>query len=1717
MKKILFTWVAISTATAVSQAVLAADIDISQSPVFVSAAVPPLNMLVMGRDHKLYYEAYNDASDLNGDGILDIGYKGYLPKADGGIDYYGYFNSNVCYTNTDKILFVPSSLATGSNNKECGGKWSGDYLNYLTTSRMDALRKVLYGGYRSVDTARSGNTPSSTVLQAAYIPQDAHSWGKEYSNIATDGYDIRLYTPLSLPSTGLKHLFAVASIADNTAPLLRVLNNTSFRIWNWVSKERVVADTTCVNSSRATVNCAYGGGASDAWSEVPATVLSGLTITTWKDSIASPASLAEMNTLFNSSNSGSSTRCGVGSVSTIKSSGTANSNPFVPGAKNCTHDNYHTLVEGIFTPAISGTYKFAVDGDDAVDVAINSSVVASWYGGHGASSSDSSLDAHSGSVWLDAGRSYPIKFRHEEGSGGDSWNLYWQPPGNQASTMTDYSIKVETCPATAALRESTCQIYLDGSVKPTGILHDYGQSDKMYFGLLSGSYANNISGGVLRSNIQSFTNEINMANGLFKSNVSGIVDTINKFRTYDFNYGNHVYGCGFITNRAMKQSDTCYMWGNPIGEMMYESMRYFAGATTPTPLYDYSSGPDVTLALPKPAWTPPYAAVANGRAAYPSCAVPAMTVISDINPSYDYKLPGGKTSWQEEDGGSGFSNSGDPASIRNLNVSTEVDAIWAAEGGGSRSIFIGESNGVSDGAPTAKTVTNLSTVRGLAPEEPTKKGTYYSAGVARYGAEKTIGGSKRLLTYSVALASPLPKIEFPVGINKTVTLVPFAKSVQVATYQPTNQIVDFYVEQIANTDTLNTDISVNNGRPFAKFRINFEDVEQGADHDMDAIALYTLSVNATGALDVRLDSEYAAGGATQNMGYIISGTNKDGIYLDICDLKDGSTSVCANTTTYYRLNTPPGRDPGYCENQTSGAGKTECSSLPVTATRTFTASSTASATLLNDPLWYAAKYGNTTENWDADTNGVPDNYFLVTNASTLKAQLDKAFGSLAQNNNSVAAPAAGSEPVGGSSTDQKRAIYRSTFNLQDWSGELIKETINSAGSKQEEWRASSLIPTSRTIDTIKMADAVGALTNFTWDNLSGRRFGGKNLQDVLNTAPGANGATDGYGPARVQFIRGEACTASGCDTFRKDAPPLGDFIGSSPVVVAGAQYLGYIADTLNGTAGDYRAFKEAQEAKEAQGTEAARPGRQAMVYIGANDGMLHAFNATNGDEIFAFVPTAVIENLNKLPQSDYTNQTNNKHQYYVDGAITVRDVYYGGAWHTVLVGALGAGGREVYALDITNPSAITLLWEFTTDSAGSKVCSGSVCQPSDLGYSIPAPTIARLHNGKWNVVISNGYNSPNGDSGKAVLFILDIETGALVKRMDAAGTANISNGLSTAKLADNNSDSIADYAYAGDMQGNLWRFDLIGSANRNDDPAGGVVKAFNISSTPTTVADEFQVSFGGKPLYTATTKEGIAQSITSAPSLIRHPTRVGYIVAFGTGRYLGLSDKVSPFSMDTLYGIWDKQTRGQSAQSTISLDRSALQQQTLTQKIETFTATSTAADGTTKTTTTTRTVRLLSQTDVRWHIGSGLDTDGDKYGWYLDLAKGATSDGERIVDDMIKAGGVLIVPSLTPNSDPCASGIDGFHYGLDPATGGRTVFNVFDLNDDGKIDSNDQSGINVVTGYQAPAGGITLTDGDKPGVPPCLRGPDGKCMGVNLGPDIGRQSWRITPNTPPAP
>ena len=219
-------------------------------PLGVVQAGKPMVMLTMARDHTLFYEAYNDASDIDGDGLLDIRFK---PS----ITYLGLFDSRLCYKYTGDAtvtstngLFSPAYTADelGRCNNDTNGGWSGNWLNYVTTSRVDALRKVLYGGHREVDTA------SQTILRRAYIPQDAHSWAKEYTSVAVDGYAITDYTPFNQPTgTGVRrHFFGsltdtsgtnCANINDcsNRPPLLKFLRDSrDTRVWAWASSERAV-------------------------------------------------------------------------------------------------------------------------------------------------------------------------------------------------------------------------------------------------------------------------------------------------------------------------------------------------------------------------------------------------------------------------------------------------------------------------------------------------------------------------------------------------------------------------------------------------------------------------------------------------------------------------------------------------------------------------------------------------------------------------------------------------------------------------------------------------------------------------------------------------------------------------------------------------------------------------------------------------------------------------------------------------------------------------------------------------------------------------------------------------------------------------------------------------------------------------------------------------------------------------------------------------------------------------------------------------------------------------------------------------------------------------------------------------------------------------------------------------------------------------------------
>jgi type IV pilus assembly protein PilY1 len=1390
---------------------------------------------------------------------------------------------------------------------------------------------------------------------------------------------------------------------------------------------------------------------------LPSTAYRNMTIMTWKktNNAATPGNATQMTSYF-TANGTSANRCGTSAVGVIDTSG-GNNNPF-SGTNGCTHDNYLTEILGEVYIPTPGAYVFAVDGDDAVEATVDGTTWG-WYGGHGADRSQSGLQNHSQSINFATAGWKTVKFRHVEGSGDDNWGLALKLT-RPASAIATRKIRVEACSSTdAALREASCKSYPNNGgttiYKPTGLLHDFGENNKMYFGLLSGSYQKNIAGGILRRNMSSFADEVNPQTGVFQTGVAGVVANIDRLRLIGFN-GSQYNDCGWITDGPISgktDPSMCAMWGNPVGEMMFETMRYFGGATSAHSEYNYGSGAKDSanpLNLSKPDWVSPYAAKPNGGG-YQHCARPVMTVLSDINPSYDTKMPGSRYQ----------SVAVNADALAGFNVANEVQAIGAAEGIHGKNFFIGQSTSSNaNGAPSVKTVDDLSWVRGLSPQEPSKEGSYYSAGVSRFGANNAVFGNakgmNRLMTYSVAIASPLPEIRFPVGSGRFVTISPFAKSVtgfsiDPTRFAPTDQIVDYYVDRIANTGTADQDVSINGGRPYAEFRINYEDVEQGADHDMDAISRYIVSLQVDGSVKVDMLSEYAAGSIGQHMGYVISGTNQDGMYLEVRDKDTGSV--------YYALNTPPNRAPGYCVGRSNDS---ECANLPLTASRTFTPSTTSSSgSFLKDPLWYAAKYGMPGRD-PASVVGDPDNYFLVTNATTLKAQMTKAFNDILQNTNSVTAV---SVDVPGGTIAAGADVYRTSFEADGWVGDVIREKLTETATNQplnyvRQWSAAEKLAArdkaGRKILYAGAGSATPTLRPFTFTDISAQTADAAWLT-ALNLDPSTNPSrADGKAEQRIAFLRGETNTLR----VRKNVPSgaganvLGDIVNSSPLRVKGALYRPAAADPLEGTGSNYAAFATGQAA------------RSEMIYVGANDGMFHAFRAEDGVEEFAFIPTAVRDNLKTLTAPDYGKKDGTPHRYYVDGTPVASDVYFGAAWHKVLIGSLGAGGRQVFALDVTNPTSPQLLWEF-----------GSA-QNANMGSSLAQPTIARLNDpatgkGKWVALVPGGYQGGNSTAGGggASLFVVDIANGNVLRRFDLDGgmtadelTASmpLGNGLSRVTAVDNNSDGKVDMAYGGDLAGNVWRFDM----------TSGDISAWTVQK-----------------FYTAKDADGKRQPITAAPYVVRHPTGKGDLVIFGTGRLLTASDKSST-QKQTAYGVWDRYSdKGATAPTplpTADKARSNLQSQSFAE-LEAGTGNFS-----------------LTNNTVHWYKTSATgtrDVDVDRWGWMVDLPR----NGEKMVYDMTLYGRGLFLSSVRTSEDPCAAGMSGTIYGIDPNGGGRTDYVLFDMNGDGIFNAADAVAGGQVNGTDTGAGKQTIRSER-------VFDPNANAeRRVNHGLQFGRQSWRKQP------
>ena len=699
--------------------------------------------------------------------------------------------------------------------------------------------------------------------------------------------------------------------------------------------------------------------------------------------------------------------------------------------------------------------------------------------------------------------------------------------------------------------------------------------------------------------------------------------------------------------------------------------------------------------------------------------------------------------------------------------------------------------------------------------------------------------------------------------------------------------------------------------------------------------------------------------------------------------------------------------------------------------------------------------------WHAAINSRGEFYSVESPEDMVKAFKD-IMNRIAERQSTAALPAISStveevdENNAGSTQKLASYFYHSSFDSTNWSGDLekVKKYISYENGKRKEvsesvWKASNKLPDHEKRKIYTAGSVKNGMAELNEKNISNE------LKSALNK-PSDTGVVDNKWKERLAFVRGDR-TEEG-KAFRERTSVLGDFLGSSPVLVSGARYLEGFANKIEGPDHTkYTAFVN------------ARKKRRAQIYIGGNDGMLHAFDASTGVEKFAFIPTAVFANINRLTDPKYSET----HRFYVDGTPEVADIYDGQNWRTILVGTLRAGGKGIFALDITDPDDIKLLWELDQNSAVFK----DKVKP---GYSFSKPTIARLHNGRWSVVTGNGYENGD-DSGKAALYIIDAVTGALTKDLSVQSAKATHNGLSTPKLVDYDGDGVADYAYAGDLHGNLWRFDLLGATAKEDRKQEvGSIYGDKIGST-----DKFKVSYYSKPMFSATLG-GRAQSITAPPSIVRHPDRSSYLVVFGTGKYYEEGDKGGDLhTPQSIYAIWDQQTRAQDTSNIkLEISRANLKQQEFLEKVSgENTVVGVMREG-----------RTLSKNAMDWE---------SKKGWVLDLKVGESAlTGEMLVDDMVIVGSTLLFSSLVPNDDPCASGAGNWLYAINPFTGGRTERHVFDTRGaDGQVLS--------AIKFGGPGGvPLNLTPG---GLEVPSNNPNDGYEGINIAEMTGRQTWRVVP------
>lgn len=1390
-------------------------------------------MLTLSGDHQIFLKAYNDYDDLDGDGLPDVTYNH-------NVIYKGYFNEHKCYTysandgrfnpTSDAIAptagSVPGLTAAGLANRQyClnSAEWSGNFLNWATMTRIDIVRSVLYGGMRSTDTA------NRTVLERAYLPNDAHSFAKYYNGnditkltgisswrFTTNDQDKRR-NGLTFCNTSLGHAHEIPSQNQtNTRPVMRVVSG-NYSLWT--------------NGER--YQCLLGLNA---------------------------ANQKEFN-----------------------------------------------------------EYAFGVFGNNGNDPNITG------------------IHAYS-----------------DVPDGKDRWGTHW---------IEDYIVRVAVCTDNTEDNIHYCRRY-GASYKPTGLLQTHGihRENPVMFGLMTGASNKNKTGGVLRKNIGPMSDEVNPDNGVFlRPSTGSIIASIDSLKIFDYyfqksgpnhdNFGSYNFTCPWFRSRF--DEGKCRSWGNPFSEILAESYRYLAGNNN-APRLDNNAIQAERTALPSATvanWQDPINLITDK-----ACINMNVLGVNSSSVSYDGDI--GHLTFAQL----GIGNS-------DQTIAYWTDLVGNGELNSNKKYFVGSVQGSttsSDGLCTPKTVTNLSTVRGTCPETPRLEGGYLAAGLAYYvkannvrpDVTATTGKTLNINTLGLTLAGNQPVISVP---DTNVKIVPACRN--------NSQDPQLPSEKIGNCALVGFQpIYTTPGQMPTKYFITWEDTEQGSDYDQDINGIIEFSRSGN-SLTVTTTIFKVSTGVNVHFGYIISGTTQDGLKL----VTQVNPLVANNTSTYTigssdaeslqpplfyatkwgsYTNSPEHEDPQFDPTKDiwSDDGKNPLNYAVVTNPSTLrermgkilttigknSAAGTAAPVSINtftgEGIFLQTLY--------QPVYVSPDGSSSVSWVGTLSALFLDRYGNVREDSNSNK-----------TLDNSDKVIEFITMDFRNNNSEGVSETRKIIGFNRypysEELRGkdtsdANAVELGLNLDRLKtLWDARDQLANITDANIGLQRGANEsaNQKRLIITGidkPNAENQYDGIITATetlqfvannttaaalrpyldvanntdaanvINYIRGKEISGYRNRTVKFDSNSsakvwrLGDIVNSTPAIV-GPPSAGY--DTIYEDA-SYAAFRS-KYAK-----------RRNMVYVGANDGLLHAFNAGFFDSLKAkFTTTPTGDNAsapalgaemwayapyNLLPHLKWLTQKNYEHVYYVDANVRIFDAKifaaknnpdrYPNGWGTILAVGMRYGGGE-YEIDrdgdpSTNDKTILrsayILFDVTDPESPPELIA-EISAP-DLGFTLADPEIIKHTTNDWFMVFGSGPRGPKAVSeaisnAPAKLFYLDLKKAVEGNvqlssiTVDSADKASFVGGI-TAK--DWNNDYIDDMLYFG----------LVGDNNRGSaisTPAyKGALKQAVIAANGSDILTSDTVS----PVLSSTDAN---LAFSSAPLAVRDGLGTFWIFA-GTGRFFVARD-----------------------------------------------------------------------------------------------------------------------------------------------------------------------------------------------------------------------------------